>query len=164
MAKTKLFWERYYPYILAIIFVVIAVVISNLEFIKCIKATDGNYLVDKITNKMFADTVLGNILTIGGILFGFLLTVLAIVLQMDSPNIKELKKVGRFHELVSYNKQAVLAILIMMIFTVVLLISNNCIDSYFYIVFKYIWGAVSVLSMLLTYRFLDIFYVFANNT
>lgn len=46
---------------------------------------------------------------ISSISFGFLLAVLALLLQSDTPAITRIKESGRFGELINFNKKAVIA-------------------------------------------------------
>jgi hypothetical protein len=83
---------------------------------------------------------------VGGISFGFLLTVLTLLIQTENSVIKNLKKGNRFSELISFNKEVVICSILLFSFSLFLLIyggealklncifSKLCVSIYFSIV------------------------------
>lgn len=84
---TKLAFENYYPYLLAIISACIWYG-TDIEFAK-------------------SDALLSATLSVSGILIGFLATCKAILISMNSPIIARLKQTGYIQDLVSYFAQAI---------------------------------------------------------
>lgn len=91
----SLWVEKYYPLLFTIVICVLLYVFRSMPVI--------NYLYISV----YDDTFLTAILTALSIIFGFLLTALTTLYQSPSRAVKEIKQVGRFDELISYNKKAV---------------------------------------------------------
>lgn len=154
----KILWEQYYPYIITIFILGGILWLSHNEYVNILKTNNNSIVLNTINDKLFSDGVLNTILTIEGIIFGFLLAVLALTIQSTSLSIQELKKAGRFNEMIAYNKHSVICAFYTIIFTVILLLTNECFEGIAFTFFKYIWGGFTILNVILTYRFLDIFY------
>lgn len=60
-----------------------------------------------------------------GILFGFLITIYAIITQSDSDGIKLLKEENEYNTLLNYNKRVILSSVILCIYSLLLLILKN---------------------------------------
>ena len=87
----SLWVEKYYPLLFTIVICVLLYVFRSMPVI--------NYLYISV----YDDTFLTAILTALSIIFGFLLTALTTLYQSPSRAVKEIKQVGRFDELISYN-------------------------------------------------------------
>lgn len=140
--------EKWYPYILSVV-VIISIVL---------------WVPEHISSKFFQVRVVEAVLSISGILFGFLITVLTLLLQATSKSLQAIKDVNRFDELVSYNKQAVYNTIIVMTSSLLFLI---IVDEP-YILLKYaflgfnichLWLFLVICMVLNTYRYTRIFYV-----
>ena len=144
----SLWVEKYYPLLFTIVICVLLYVFRSMPVI--------NYLYISV----YDDTFLTAILTALSIIFGFLLTALTTLYQSPSRAVKEIKQVGRFDELISYNKKAVKWVFFSVVFTAVFLLSFK-LDSkkQHYDFFVGVWLYITVYSTFLSYRFLDIFYV-----
>lgn len=107
----SLWVEKYYPLLFTIVICVLLYVFRSMPVI--------NYLYISV----YDDTFLTAILTALSIIFGFLLTALTTLYQSPSRAVKEIKQVGRFDELISYNKKAVKWVFFSVVFTAVFLLS-----------------------------------------
>lgn len=141
-------WENYYP-------AIISVFITLVFFTLC---------PDEIIKKVYTKEIINAIITISGILFGFLLTILALLLQSDNKSLRLIKIYGRFGELVLFNKRAVYSAAFALIISLVLLIIIDLNDSKIYWIInfmkilKYVWFYSFIATLLKTYRYIDIFY------
>ncbi|MDH6310462.1 hypothetical protein M2451_003734 [Dysgonomonas sp. PFB1-18] len=145
-------WEILYPYVfssLGIIFVLI--------FRK-------NELLISLIKKILSSNILEIIITIESILFGFLLTILSLIIQMDNRAINAIKECGRYNQLIGFSKSAVFGSLITVILSLVLILINDYLtqDLFSYIVLL-IWGFFFQFSLLSLYRFVHIFYILAKS-
>lgn len=140
-------WEKYYPYILSVILIIVIY----------------KYIPSELEFNIFRSNIFDSVLTLSGIAFGFLITVLSLLLQMTNRSLKLLKELDKFDLLISYNKQAVYNSAITMIFSLVLLImfSNENITlpiSYQELIVGYVW-LYSILCMFFnTYRYTSLFF------
>lgn len=97
-----------------------------------------------------------------GIIFGFLITVLTILIQTDNPAIAKLKAGNRFKDLIAFNKRVIFISALLCFFSVLILIfkeyelykSSNQVKQYCMTV--YIFLFVTLIHT--TYDFLKIFY------
>lgn len=140
-------WESYYP-------IVLSTVITIIFFCFC---------PDVIAVKVFTKDIITVTITITGILFGFLLTVLALLMQSDSKSMKLIKVYGRFGELVKFNKRAVYSSALSLLLSLAFLIINDLKPEVYLQVclleiFKWLWFFVVTATILKTYRYVDIFY------
>jgi len=141
------YWEKFYPYILSIILLIITY----------------NYIPSEIKTKIFSGNIFESVLTLSGISFGFLITILSLLLQMTNRSLKMLKELDKFDLLISYNKQAVYNSAITMIISLVLLImsSNENIAPQISIqelIIRYIWLYSIICVFFNTYRYTSLFF------
>ncbi|MEB2786382.1 hypothetical protein [Algoriphagus persicinus] len=150
MKKSLIFleyWEKFYPYILSIIFIIIIY----------------KYIPSELEVKIFSSNIFDSVLTLSGISFGFLITVLSLLLQMTNRSLKMLKELDKFDLLISYNKQAVYNSALTMIFSLILLImfSNENITppiSSQELILGYIWLYLILCMIVNTYRYTSLFF------
>ncbi len=141
------FWENYYP-------LFISIIITLVFYFGC-KST--------VRTKIFSKEIISVTITISGILFGFLLTILALLMQSDNNSMKLIKVYGRFGELIKFNKRAVyssaLSLILSLIFLVVIDTEPiKCFYIHLFELFKWLWFFVLVMTILKTFRYVDIFY------
>ena len=150
LAKIRQTWEKLYPYILTLILLLFIYMLPELNAIDSVT-------IESIKNKLFSNDFLAAIMTVESILLGFLLAVLTLTLQADTPNIKQIKHAGRFHELVAYNRHAVTTSFLAAITSMLVIITypQPC-NAYLF--FLYFWGGCLLLSIFTTCRFFNIFY------
>lgn len=145
--KFKFYFEKLYPYVFSLVIEGVFIFMPSKESFHII----------------FTEKLISSVFTISGIIFGFLLTVLALLVQANNPTMKRVRFQGRFNELISYNKQAVFSSLICLAFSTALLTIDSldkaflCYDkNFFWVPFLY---SFSVLIMIFnTFRYTDIFY------
>lgn len=140
-------WEKYYPYFLSIILLLIFYL----------------YLPSKIQVKIFNENIFESVLTLSGISFGFLITVLSLLLQMTNRSLKMLKELDKFDLLISYNKQAVYNSALTMIFSLILLIITSNEDSPLLvsiheIIIGHLWLYLILCMIFNTYRYTSLFF------
>lgn len=145
--RTLKFWESYYPAILSVLLTMIFFFLCKVS----------------IKEKVFSKEIISVVVNIAGILFGFLLTVLALLLQSDSKSLKLIKVYGRFGELIKFNKSAVyssaLSLVLSLIFLIVIdLKPEISFHIYLYDFLKWFWFFILMTTLLKTYRYVDIFY------
>lgn len=148
MKKLNLFFERSYPLLFTLL-------ISLLLY----TCRDSN-VIKLVYDSLFDATFLTAILTALSIVFGFLLTSFGTIYGSESAAVKAIKKFKRFPELVSYNKVAVHWVFFSVILTSLFLLSyklDPAIPHYDY--FVAVWVCSTIYSVLLSFRFLDLFYV-----
>lgn len=146
------FWEKYYPYLISILLLFI--------FYK--------YVPLDIQEKIFKENIFESVLTLSGISFGFLITVLSLLLQMTNRSLKMLKELDKFDLLISYNKQAVYNSALTMIFSLILLIflTRSGPDfslSNFELAVGYLWVYTIFCMMLNTYRYTSLFFTIVRS-
>ncbi|GAA4917447.1 hypothetical protein [Mucilaginibacter defluvii] len=120
------------------------------------------HLSSKIDMESFSDKAID----ISSISFGFLLAVLALLLQSDTPSIQRIKQGGRFNELINFNKKAVVASALLAIIALLYLsFKVAIIHSSIYIcgisIHEFIDCvilAVFTFQVIEVYLFLDLFY------
>lgn len=67
-----------------------------------------NEIIDKCYYKCFDKTFISALVTAESIVFGFLLTTMVTLMQLNNSAIKNLIDTNRFPELIQYNKTAVI--------------------------------------------------------
>lgn len=148
MSKLSLHIERYYPHVLAFSSTLLVYLCRKTEFIM------------HIVNKLFEPEVLNLYITIQSIIFGFLLTVLAMSEQSSSKAIELLRSDGRIKELFKYNKTAVYSSCICIIFALFFVVTEGYVFPN--IMYQLILGLFSFIinfNILATFRYLRIFYL-----
>jgi len=150
--KIGLYIEKYYPFLLTVLYSIF--VFSNF----------GSTLISKYINDVQTIFDIRDfvtlIVTVESILFGFLLTVLALTMQSESKSIALLKEADRFKDLLIYNKLAVYFSLISVVLSIAIYLDPNKIPNQYYIS---IWFGVSILSLLLSLRYVRLFFMLVKN-
>ena len=122
------FIEKIYPMFLSV------VICSLLYYYR------DNTIVQNIYAGVFNDEFLTAILTAASIVFGFLLTAITIIYQSENQIIIELKRAGRFQELINFNKTAVKWTFYLVVTTSIFLMTYECAHSIpFYHYFVGLW-------------------------
>lgn len=150
---TKRNFEKYYPLFFTIVgLLVISILMFKIPFAKTIR------------EEMLKPDFLSLIVTIETTLFGFLLAVLAIVLQLNNKTIELIKKYDRYNELITYSKQSVMSCVWVIILTSVIILFNKILgDNISAIIIFILWIASLIYNVLCTYRFVHIFYDIARS-
>lgn len=156
MVKRKILslrnFERVSPLFFAIIGIVTYIVIPKTD------------LILSLTKKFTSTDFLTIFITVEATLFGFLLTVLSIILQMNNKGIEKLKSINRFKELVSYGKSAVISSLILLILSIIIiLIKDESQASKPLVIFNFLLGFMTIYNMVATIRFTNIFFVLSES-
>ncbi len=151
--KIKKYSELYYPLILSSAAVLIIYFWLSKDFV-----------FNSIANKILSDSMLSLIISIEATLFGFLLAVLALILQMNNKLIQTIKEYGRFNDLISFCKKAVYSSFIVVVLTIIILLVKDilivkCIKTAVY----YLWGYSFIYSFLSAFRFVKVFFMLANS-
>lgn len=119
----------------------------------------NNSIIKDFYAAIFDKDFLTAVLTVASIVFGFLLTAITIIYQSESPVIVELKRAGRFHELIDYNKTAVKCTFYLVLSTSILLMTFMYADTVpYYHCFVGLWVYMAFYACLTNIRFLNIFY------
>ena len=147
--KCKKYTEYSYPYVLS--FVMCAII--------CL-LTHYGIITEAILDNIFDKELFSQIITIESIVFGFLLTGLSLILQMDNPAINAIKKVGRYPDLISYCKSAVISSLVAVIVSLLAMILHPIKDLWY---LTYPWWFFFLLSIFTLYRFVRIFFLLAKS-
>lgn len=148
MNKVMKLIEKIYPMFLSIIICFLLYYYRN------------NTIVQNIYAGVFSDEFLTAILTAASIVFGFLLTAITIIYQSESPIIVELKRAGRFQELINFNKTAVKWTFYLVITTSIFLMTYEYAHSIpYYFHFVGLWVYMAFYTCLTSIRFLKIFYL-----
>lgn len=140
-------WEQIYPSFISIVIVIIL----------------HMTLKEELLSRIYSEKILSTSITLTGVLFGFLLTVLALLLQSDNKSIALMKDYNRFNELINYNKKAVYSAGLCFILSAIYLIIFditfiNKVSLFSLCLFKVIWLFVLCNTIFKTYRYIDIFY------
>lgn len=109
---------------------------------------------------------LDNIVGISSTLFGFLLAILTLIIQSESPTIIQMKNHGSFHRLVSLNKITVLSSIISCIFSFLIGVTKEILEFKFIELLKILAclnAALFGFVILNTLIFTLIFYRIINN-
>ena len=125
---------------------------------------NSSSVFSEITNKMITDDTLGLIITVEATIFGFLLAVLALVLQMDNKMMKLIKEYNRYNELIDYCKKAIYAsFFVIVISIVVLLIKDTSVAELAKTVSNYLLSFFLIYSLFASLRFVKIFFILAKS-
>lgn len=144
MPKTVSYiWEKYSSYVIALIISILC-----FKFLDLSKFSKSDILFDKTVD-------------FSGIIFGFLITVLTILIQTNNAAISLLKKTNRFKDLLGFNKRVIFISALLCFYSVLILIFKeysfyNYNDAPQYFMTLYIFLFVTLI--LSTYGFLRIFY------
>src|SRR5690606_11272379 len=85
--------------------------------------------ITSITQKFTSPEFLNTFITVEATLFGFLLTVLSIILQMNNKGIEKLREHNRYGQLISFGKHAVMSSLLVLMFSIVIILLKGGIES-----------------------------------
>lgn len=146
LLKSLKYWEKYYPMIISIIICIVGGRMQNSEW--------GKSVNEIIYNGSFV----GTIITIEGILFAFLLTVLTLTIQSTSINIEIIKRADRFKELIRYNKKAVFYTLFSVMMSLCVYITILVDDCFMIFIRNNIWCYLVSYSILSSYRYTSLFF------
>lgn len=153
MKITKKHTEYYYPFVVSIGVVLIVIFwLSNFSTFRV------------IVHKLLVDSVLTQIITIEATLFGFLLAVLALILQMNNKLVDTLKEFGRFKDLILFSKKAVYSTFFVIALAIlILLIKDLQLIKTIKLIVYYGYGYTMTYNLLATFRFVRIFFILANS-
>ena len=121
----------------------------------------------KFSQKLDMGKFVDKAIDISSISFGFLLAVLALLLQTNNSKIEKIKLAGRFSELISFNKKAVTASALLAIISLFYVSLNLQIYNYQLLNFcslsytsiaDLVFFAVFTYQIAVVYLFLDLFY------
>jgi hypothetical protein len=144
----SVFFERNYPYLILGVYLI-------LIHLPCVRNGLLSYLEKAMGFFNYRDLI-SQIMTVESILFGFLLTVLAITIQTNTTAILHIKKAGRFNELISFNKKAIYASFITVFVSLFLyLLPSKNIDTMLLLY----WLGLTLLSLLLSFRYVHLFFI-----
>jgi hypothetical protein len=153
LLKFKKLLENTYPLITAVVLTVLSLTIFSKETV----------YID-FTSKLLSDSMLTLIVTIESALFGFLLTILALIFQMNNKMLDIIKEFNRFKDLVRFSKEAVYSSLATILLSLIILIFVNS-ESPIILsrILKHLFGFALVYNALSTIRFVEIFYMLAKS-
>jgi len=137
------YFEKYYPLLVAVLLVLIAYKLNNWR----------NF-------NLFQKSILDIDITIGAVIFGFLLTMLGILSQTNNQVLEFLKKHDRYKDFIGYNKEAVALSSVTAVYSLAILIilevNQDCSLSF---VLEAFWAGLNISMLLATYRFVSLFYL-----
>jgi hypothetical protein len=140
--------ERYYPYLILAAYLI-------LIFIPAVQVLLSEYIRKALISFAYRDLI-SQVMTIESILFGFLLTVLAITVQTNTSAIIHIKEAGRFNELISFNKQSIYSSIITVFISLILyLLPTKTPDPTILL----LWMGLTLLSFLLAFRYVRLFFI-----
>lgn len=117
-----------------------------------------------VAHKLLLDSCLTQIITIEATLFGFLLAVLALILQMNNKLVDTLKEFGRFKDLILFSKKAVYSTFFVIALAIlILLIKDLQLIKTIKLIVYYGYGYIMTYNLLATFRFVRIFFILANS-
>jgi hypothetical protein len=123
-----------------------------------------NLIYGIVNNQKIGTKLLEIIITLSTVVFGFLLTMLTILIQSSGKTIDLLKVTGRFKDLVYYNKEACYSsalLLLLSIIAIVFTLDGSIISEEmlrYWKGFLIIWSVNIVHLLVSTYRYVSIFY------
>jgi len=151
--KIKKYTELYYPLILSLV----AVLISYFWL-------STNVVFVKIASKILFESTLTLIISIEATMFGFLLAVLALILQMNNKLIQTIKEFGRFNDLISFCKKAIYSTFLVILTAFAILMINDITNlNEVKLVIYYFYEMFLIYSLLTTFRFVKVFFLLANS-
>lgn len=150
---TKKNIELYYPFALSLVLTMtLLVFFSKFPLIK------------ELGRKLLLESNLTLIITIESTLFGFLLAVLALILQMNNKLIESIKRFNRYNDLISFCKKAVYSSFFTIFSAFIILIFMDIYLPYFIRLLFYSFFYFSfIYNILTTYRFINIFFKLAKS-
>jgi len=107
------------------------------------------------------DTFFDKVLTLSTTVFGFLLTVLTLIVQSDGPTMLKMKQNKSYNRLIKYNKEIVYASGLLSLFSILIIVLNNLLyDKYFsLLLFLCSFGVLVLVFLILdSLKFLFLFY------
>jgi len=144
--------ENHYPVVISTILSVATFCFSNQPIVRI------------IAKKALSFNTLSLVITVETTIFGFLLAVLSIILQMRTKAIIEIKEANRYKDLIHFSKCAVygaffsaIASLTITLIADMLIIHNPLTYS-----ILYIWEFIVLYSFFASTRFVNIFYILAK--
>lgn len=104
------------------------------------------------------------LITISTTLFGFLLTVLTLIIQSSSPLVIKMKKYGSYKRLITYNKAIVILCVVICLFSLVLNCTRNILNDHGFVYLAlpsainfalFLWSLINtIIFVLIFYRIL----------
>lgn len=153
MKKLKKIIEKYYPIVISLVLTI--AVFFWLSSIPVIR---------EILRKLLSENCLAQIITIEVTLFGFLLAVLTIILQMENKMIEILKQYNRFDDLVCYAKSAIYSsFFIIFLAVIIIVIKDISLPFVTKSIIYYLFGCFFTYNILSTFRFVKIFFLLARS-
>jgi len=121
------------------------------------------FLPKKFHEVISNDKVINAIFTLSGVMFGFLLTILTILLQSSEKPFDLMKKYDRFKDLIDYNKGAVYSSGITLILSIIIIVYNSIQTVSTFVInsksiIEFVLLFFIILMALRAYRYVDIFY------
>lgn len=144
--------ENYYPIVISIILLIIVFCGSNQPIVR------------QIAKKAISYNILSLVITVETTVFGFLLAVLSIILQMNTKAIVEIKEANRYIDLIHFSKCAVYGAFFSAIFSlgITLIVDLLFVRNLFTYSILFIWGFTILYSFFSSMRFVNIFYILAK--
>lgn len=142
------FLEKWSPYLLISVYFLIL-------FYKPVYEWVDSYILQVSPIYDFRDLI-ALVITVESILFGFLLTVLALTIQSPTNATQHLKSAGRFPHLVKYNKEAIYSCLFVIFISLFLFLSPQKSPDTTYSI---LWFGFTMLSFLLSLRYVRLFFI-----
>ncbi|MCC8145683.1 MAG: hypothetical protein LIO93_04420 [Bacteroidales bacterium] len=123
-----------------------------------------NDFIRSIAIRALEFDVLSLIITIESILFGFILTVLALIMQLkNNKALEAIRSANRYTDLIKFNKSAAYSCFFTILFTFILiLLSSRVFYSIFYLGFILVWEYTFLMSLFTNLRFMMIFFQIAQ--
>lgn len=140
--------ERFYPICLSLLFIVFIFLFRDSAFII------------SVSKKLFTENILSLVITIESILFGFLMTVISLIIQMNNKAIDAIKQLGRYKDLLNFARFSIYSSILVIFFSLFYILTEQSIGSIIY----YVWFLFFIYSALSLYRFIHIFFVVAKST
>lgn len=153
MSMVKKRIENYYP-----------ITISILSIFMYYFFLSSNKPAHSIIIRIIDDNLISVIITIYSALFGFLLTILALIYQMNNKMLDLVKEFDRFKDLIKYSKLSVYSSIAVVVFGIIIYITSKS-ELYIDIIrgIRYTYGFLIIYSFLTTMRFVNIFFLIAKS-
>lgn len=126
------------------------------------------FVPTNILDQLYTNQVLSSVITIAGILFGFLLTMLTFLLQTNNLALSKIREYDRLKDLVRFNRAAVYlaGLLTLTAFVLQVLHQVDFICTQPELIINLVrFGCITLISfaIIYTYRYLSIFYSVLTN-
>ncbi len=139
---------------------IISVIITMITFFWLSKLSFSN----SVFHKLLCENIVILIITIESALFGFLLTILALLLQLNNKAISFVKEFNRFNDLIKYSKRAVYSSLYLISVSILIILLGGVeVPHIIKTILHYSFGFLLIYNILSALRFINIFYMLANS-